>query len=77
MDGIWGIETDGIETVGKLDGNQPETFPVTFENIPPAAFVGLKRHEKDVKVFCENLHNALISRELAYLHLISNCLINY
>lgn len=46
IDGIWGIETVGIETVGietdgKLDGNQPDTLPVTLENIPPAALVGL------------------------------------
>lgn len=47
MDGMCGIETVGMETVGietdgKLDGSQPETLPVTLENIPPAAFVGLK-----------------------------------
>lgn len=47
---MWGIETVGIETVGietdgKLDGSQPDTLPVTFENIPPDAFVGLKRME--------------------------------
>ena len=39
--GIVGMETDGIETVGSDDGSQPETLPVTFENIPPDALVGL------------------------------------
>lgn len=47
IDGIWGIETVGMDTVGietdgRLDGNQPDTLPVTFENIPPDAFVGLQ-----------------------------------
>lgn len=51
IDGMWGIETWGIETVGidtdgKLDGSQPETFPVTLENIPPDAFVGLQGTSK-------------------------------
>lgn len=43
--GMVGIDTDGIETVGMLDGNHPETLPVTFENIPPDAFVGLDTME--------------------------------
>lgn len=36
------MDTEGIETLGRLDGSHPETFPVTFENIPPAALVGLQ-----------------------------------
>lgn len=37
-----GIETVGIETLGRLDGSHPDTLPVTLENIPPDAFVGLR-----------------------------------
>lgn len=51
IEGMWGMDTVGIETVGidtdgKLDGSQPETLPVTLENIPPAAFVGLEERSK-------------------------------
>jgi hypothetical protein len=44
--GIAGIDTEGIETEGRLVGSHPETFPVTFENIPPDALVGLRRSNK-------------------------------
>lgn len=43
------METVGIETLGRLDGSQPDTLPVTFENIPPDAFVGLR--EKEAKAW--------------------------
>lgn len=44
--GMVGIETDGIETVGREEGSHPDTFPVTFENIPPDALVGLYTQQR-------------------------------
>lgn len=63
-----GIETVGIETDGRLDGSQPDTFPVTLENIPPDAFVGLRN-----KIRCfisSHIENSIFIRAQIYSDLL-------
>jgi hypothetical protein len=57
-----GIETVGMETLGRLDGSHPDTLPVTLENIPPAAFVGLFEGGGERERFIGFISNAIIGK---------------